>query len=91
MCEIILSVIAGSLFLAASFLIGCSVGSNSNRVNIVRLSNGGKIHMWKGFVDPTLTFVACETGKNGEHIDGDGVVFDEKGNIILVETHDNKG
>ena len=47
--------------------------------------------MWKGFVDPTLTFVACETGKNGEHIDGDGVVFDEKGNIILVETHDNKG
>ena len=92
MCEIILSVIAGVCYLAASFVCGYSVGSSAKkRVNTLKLNNGGEIHMWKGFVDPTLTFVAHTTGKNGEYIDGDGVVFDKNGNIILVETHDNKG
>jgi hypothetical protein len=80
-----------------SFIIGGLVGALSAKslldsdIKRIVLNSGKRLYMWKGFVDPTLTFVACETGKNGEHIDGDGVVFDEKGNIILVETHDNKG
>lgn len=47
---------------------------------MMRLNGGKWLQMWKGFVDPSYTFVS--TG-----IDSDSVVFDKDGNIIFVEKH----
>ena len=83
MIETILSVIVAAGFLAASFILGYSVGNLSKRTNVIKLEDGSEIHMWKGFVDRSKTFVAHF--ENDKSSDGDGVIFDEKGNIIHVD------
>ena len=70
--SIIIGILVGALF-GASLL--------EFRIKSVTLSNGNKIDMWKGFVDPTKTFVYTDRP------DGDGVIFDEEGNIIFVDKH----
>ena len=76
-----------------AFIIGSLVGAFvtlsklSDPIKKIKLNNGIEICMWKGFVDPSKVFVAVSTDKYGEYLDGDGVVFDNEGNIIQVESH----
>ena len=73
-----------------TFLLGGLVGAlftyPFNRVKRV-INDNCSINMWKGFVDPSLTYVYADSGNNTE-LNGDGVVFDKNGNIIIVEKHE---
>ena len=80
-----------------TFLIGSLVGAflttdymSRKRVISLKLDCGKEIHMWKGFVDPTKVFVAADTDENNDFIDGDGVVFDANGNIIIVNKNEKR-
>ena len=82
---IILSVFA----FAAGTLVGAYIGSPpkspTNSVLKMNLDNGKEIHMWKGFVDPSNVYVAVNTNEKGGFFDGDGVVFNKEGHIIIVD------
>lgn len=51
-----------------------------------KLPNGNQIHMWRGLVLPNQTYV-CVMDSDGSST-GDGVVFDENGNIISIDKHE---
>lgn len=64
--------------MVACAAIGYFVGKDHNsRVKTIELDDGSEIGMWRGFVDPSYIHV-CH-GK-----DGDGVMFDSKGNITDI-------
>ena len=71
-----------------TFVLGGLVGAfftyPFNRVKRV-INDNCSINMWKGFVDQSLTYVYAD---NTNDLNGDGVVFDENGHIILVEKHE---
>ena len=54
-----------------------------------KLPNGKAIHIWRGFVFPDRIHI-CTCDKNGV-LNGDGVVFDNEGNIITVEQNEKNG
>lgn len=76
------AIILSTFSLLVGGLVGALIGASlfEYRVKRVTQKNGNKIYMWKGFVDPTCIFITSE-------ISGDGVVFDENGNIISVKSH----
>lgn len=73
-----------------TFIIGGLVGAlfTNPSGKVKRITNANySVYMWKGFVDPSLTYVYSDKGNDIE-LTGDGVVFDENGHIIYVEKHD---
>jgi hypothetical protein len=64
----------------------CNTGLDS--CSSYTLDNGKCIRMWRGFVFPDNIFV-CAMNKDGS-TDGDGVVFDKEGNIIVVNKNVEK-
>ena len=50
------------------------------------IANGKQIHVWRGFVFPDHIHV-CASDEKG-HLVGDGVIFDEDGNIIFVDKNE---
>lgn len=76
------AIILSTFSLLVGGLVGALIGASllEYRVKRVTQKNGNKVYMWKGFVDPTCVFITSE-------ISGDGVVFDENGNIISVKSH----
>lgn len=76
------AIILSTFSLLLGGLVGAFIGASllEYRVKRVTQKNGNKVYMWKGFVDPTCVFITSE-------ISGDGVVFDENGNIISVKSH----
>jgi len=73
-----------------TFMLGGLVGALFTYPfgKVKRITNANhSICMWKGFVDPSLTYVYADKG-NSTELNGDGVVFDKDGNIIFVEKND---
>ena len=57
-----------------------------DRVLQYNLPKGKSIQIWKGFVFPDNYYV-CACDKYG-NLNGDGVTFDKKGNIIQTDIHE---
>ena len=74
------AIILSTLTFIGGFLVGAfiSLSDPLSKIKRIKLDSGKELGMWKGFVDPALTFVAANTG-------GDVVVFDKNGYIIHVE------
>lgn len=92
MVETVLSIVGVLACWCSAWILGYIVGKEKTKddpIKMVKLDNGDEIHMWKGFIDPTKVIVSHIQDKNGNYLeDGDGVIFDEKGNII--ETYINE-
>ena len=93
------SIMIGCGFFAIGALTSLILTSISLRDNIInrsvesnvfkyKLPNGKSIHFWKGFVFPDHIHV-CTCNKDGE-LDGDGVIFNEEGDIIFVDKHEKR-
>lgn len=80
----IAGVVVGMLSVMNDTVNKANPNKDSKTHTMMKLNGGKWLQMWKGFVDPSYTFVS--TG-----IDGDSVVFDKDGNIIYVEKHAEKG
>ncbi len=87
------AIILSTFAFISGILVGAFVTLSTlgDRIKKIKLDSGAEIHVWKGFVDPSKVFVAVRTGEYGDNLDGDGVVFDKKGNIIFVESHVEAG
>ena len=69
----------------SAFFIGILVGASLmypfGRIKSIKLKDGKSIHMWKGFVDQSTVFVSIFDENS---LQGDTVVYNDKGNIIQV-------
>ena len=91
------SIMIGLGFFALGALTSLILTSISLRDNIInkavdsnvfkyKLDNGNTINIWQGLVFPDKIFI-CTVDKN-DCLDGDGVIFDNEGNIIHVHKHE---
>ena len=74
------AIILSTLTFIGGFFVG-ALSILKSRIKFIKLDEGLKICMWKGFVVPDKTFVAAR--KDGCFLDG--VVFDKNGHIIRTE------
>lgn len=91
------SIMIGCGFFAIGALTSLILISISLRENIInrsvesnvfkyKLPNGKSIHFWRGFVFPDRIYVY--TCNKDDELDGDGVIFNEEGDIISVDKHE---